>query len=55
MTMNMALDAGAYFENVVLTFILVVTFIVLVLAFLYMIYGKSETPAATAATPKTKT
>lgn len=56
MTMNMVLDVGAYFENVVLTFILVVTFIVLILAFLYMIYGREETTAATATTaPKTKT
>lgn len=56
MTMNMALDVGAYFENVVLTFLLVVTFLVLVLAFLYMMYGKEEKTAATTTTaPKTKT
>lgn len=47
----MALDAGAYFENVVITFLIVLTFFILILAFLYMIYGKEE-KSATAATPK---
>jgi len=49
----MAIEIGAYFENVVVTFIIVVTFLVLVLAFLYMIYGREETTATTT-TPKQK-
>ena len=50
----MAMGIGAFFENVVVTFIIVITFIVLVLIFLYMIYGKEETTATTAAKPKTE-
>lgn len=50
----MAMDIGAYFENVVTTFVIVVTFIVLILAFLYMIYGREETKASTSGAPKTK-
>jgi len=53
----MAMEIGAFFENVIVTFILVITFIILILAFLYMIYGREETTAATttAPAPKTKT
>jgi hypothetical protein len=36
----MAMEIGAFFENVIVTFILVVTFFFLVLVFLYIIYGK---------------
>ncbi|HKZ93279.1 MAG TPA: hypothetical protein VJ249_01695 [Candidatus Bathyarchaeia archaeon] len=50
----MAMEIGAFFENVVLTFLLVITFFFLVLVFLYMIFGKEE-KTATATTPKTKT
>jgi len=50
----MAMEIGAFFENVIVTFILVVTFFFLVLAFIYMIYGKEEKKATTKA-PKTKT
>jgi len=50
----MAMDTAAFFENVILTFILVVTFIFLILAFLYMMYGKEEKHTTTTATPKTK-
>jgi len=41
----MAMDIGAFYENVIITFILVVTFFFLVLAFLYMMYGKEERAA----------
>lgn len=51
----MAMEIGAFYENVIVTFIIVITFIVLVLIFLYMIYGKEETTKTTTApTPKTK-
>ena len=49
----MAMEIGAFFENVIVTFILVVTFLFLVLAFLYMMYGK-EKQTTTAKAPKTK-
>jgi len=49
----MAMEIGAFFENVIVTFILVVTFLFLVLAFLYMMYGK-EGKQATAKAPRTK-
>jgi len=45
----MAMDIGAYFENVVITFVVIVTFLILILAFLYMIYGREEATAATTA------
>jgi len=50
----MAMDIGAYFENVLMTFLTVVTFLILILAFLYMVYGREETTATTTA-PKPKT
>jgi len=50
----MAMEIGAFFENVVLTFVLVVTFFFLVLAFLYMIFGKEERAGA-ATKPATRT
>jgi preprotein translocase subunit SecG len=51
----MAMDAGAFFENVLVTFIIVVTFLFLILAFLYMIYGREEKQTTAATSPKTKT
>ena len=51
---KMAMDVAAYFENVVLTFLLVITFFFLILSFLYLMYGKEE-KSSTATTPKTKT
>lgn len=45
----MAMEVGAYFENVIITFLMVVTFFILILAFLYMIYGREEAPATTKA------
>lgn len=38
------MDPGAYFETVVVTILTVLTFITLILAFLYLTYGKEETP-----------
>ena len=49
----MATDTGTYFGTVIATFLMVVTFLVLILAFLYVIYGKRE--AAATPTPKAKT
>ena len=51
----MAMDTATFFENVVLTFILVITFIFLILAFLYLMYGKEEKQTTAATAPKTKT
>jgi len=39
------MDPAVYFETVVITVLTVVVFITLVLAFLYMIFVKEETPA----------
>jgi len=39
----MAIDPGAYFGNIVMTVLTVLTFFILVLAFLYMIWGREET------------
>ncbi len=51
----MAMEVGAFYENVIITFILVVIFFFLILAFLYMMYGKEErTPTAEKGTPKTR-
>ena len=51
----MAMDVGAFYENVVMTFLIVVTFLVLILAFLYMLYGRGEETTAAATTTKPKT
>ncbi len=48
------MEIGAFFENVIVTFILVITFFFLVLAFLYMIYGREEKQSTGTTTPKTK-
>ena len=50
----MAMDTGAFFVNVIITFIIVVTFFILILAFLYMIYGREEKQATTTTAPRTK-
>jgi len=39
------MDPGAYFETVVITVLMALTFIALLLAFLYLLYGKEETTA----------
>jgi len=39
------MDPGTYFETVVITILTVVAFITLVLAFMYMIFAREETPA----------
>jgi len=39
----LAIDVGTYFSTVVITAITVLTFFILVLAFLYMIWGREET------------
>jgi uncharacterized membrane protein len=51
--MIMALDTGTYFGTVIITFLMVITFFILILAFLYVIYGRKE--AVATATPKPKT
>jgi len=45
-------DIGAFYENVVITFLIVITFLVLILAFLYMIWGREEKPTTTTTAPK---
>jgi len=51
----MAMEVGAFYENVIITLIIVVTFFFLILAFLYLIYGKEERATATErGTPKTR-
>lgn len=39
------MDPGAYFETVVITILMALTFIALLLAFLYLLYGREETAA----------
>jgi len=51
----MAMGIGAYFENVLITFLIVLSFFVLILVFLYMIYGREEASASATTAPKTKT
>jgi len=51
----MAMEVGAFYENVIITIIIVITFFFLILAFLYLIYGKEERVAtAEKGTPKTR-
>lgn len=50
----MAMDTGAFFVNVIATLIIVITFIFLILAFLYMIYGREEKQATATTAPRTK-
>jgi len=49
----LAIDPGTYFTNVVITALTVMTFFILILAFLYMIWGRREetTPAETKPKP----
>ena len=49
----MAIDPEIYFGNVIMTVLAVLVFFVLVLAFLYVIWGREE-PAQTQAKPKAK-
>jgi uncharacterized membrane protein len=49
----MAIDPGIYFGNIVMTILTVLVFFVLVLAFLYVIWGREETAQAQTK-PKTK-
>lgn len=42
----MAIDAATYFTTVVITALTVITFFILILTFLYMIWGRKETAAA---------
>jgi len=39
----LAIDAGTYFTTVVITALTVMTLFILILAFLYMIWGREET------------
>jgi len=46
------MDTGTYFTNVVITALTVMTLFILILAFLYMIWGREETaPTETKAKP----
>jgi len=48
----LAMDIGTYFTNVVITALTVMTFFILILVFLYMIWGRREETATTEAKPK---
>jgi uncharacterized membrane protein len=48
----MALDPGIYFGTIVMTLLTVLVFFILVLAFLYVIWGREETAQTQ---PKAKT
>jgi uncharacterized membrane protein len=50
----MAIDPGIYFGTDVMTILTVLVFLVLVLAFLYVIWGREET-TQTQTKPKAKT
>jgi len=39
------MDPGQYFETVIITILMALSFITLLLAFLYLIYGKEERTA----------
>jgi hypothetical protein len=41
-----AIGEGTYFTNVIITALTVITFFILILAFLYMIWGREETASA---------
>jgi hypothetical protein len=50
----MAMTEGFFFQNVIITLLIVLTLFVLILAFLYMVYGRRETTATTGGSePKT--
>ena len=46
----MAMTTGFFFANVVITLLIVLTLFILILAFLYMIYGRRETITTTEST-----
>jgi len=48
----LAIDPGTYFTSVVITVLTVMTFFILILIFLYMIWGREET-TSTETKPKT--
>jgi len=48
----LALTTEQYFTNVVITALTVMIFFILILAFLYMIWGRREETATTEAKPK---
>ena len=39
------MDPGVYFETVIITILMALTLITLLLAFLYLLYGREETAA----------
>jgi len=43
----LAIDTGTYFTNVVMTALTVMIFFILILAFLYVIWGRREETAPT--------
>jgi len=47
----LAIDTGTYFTSVVITALTVMIFFILMLAFLYMIWGKETTPTETKPKP----
>ncbi len=49
----MAIDPGIYFGTIIMTLLTVLVFFILVLAFLYVIWGREEA-APTQAKPKAK-
>jgi len=49
----LAIDVGTYFTTVVITALTVITFFILILAFLYMIWGREETAPTRETKPKT--
>ncbi len=46
----MAVSEGFFFQNVIITLLIVITLFILILAFLYMIYGRREATATTGGT-----
>jgi len=48
----LAIDPGTYFTSVVMTALTVMTFFILILIFLYMIWGRREETASTETKPK---
>lgn len=47
-----SMDVATFYETVLVTILMVITFFVLILAFLYMIYAREEAPAAEKPKPK---
>lgn len=42
---ELSMDVGTFYETVLVTVLMVITFFVLILTFLYMIYAREEAPA----------